>query len=106
MPSLKTINIGRENMRNVRNFTINGFESLETLSVGSSSFWLNSGARNDGECIISNCPELISITFDESAFREYEIFRLQNLTNLQSVTLNGANFKYSSIFDIESRRSK
>ena len=96
------MSLGHYNMRNIRNFTIDGFESLQTLSVGENSFWLNSGARNDGECIISNCPELRSITFGRAAFGEYEIFRLQNLPYLQSVTLNGANFKYSSVFDIES----
>ena len=91
-------------MLNMRNFTINGFPSLQTLYVGAYSFWLSSGQRNDGECIISNCPELRSIAFGEAAFREFEIFRLQNLPYLQSVTLNGANFKYSSIFDIESKQ--
>ena len=91
-------------MRNVRNFTIDGFESLQTLSVGENSFLLNSGARNDGECIISNCPALQEINFKQNALAEFNILRLRNLESLHTVILNLYNFRYGITFEMNSNQ--
>ena len=96
MPKLQTINIGSYNMIYVKNFLLNEFESLQSISIGASSFDIASL----GDCIISNCPLLTSIFFDDYAFEDYNYFVLQNVPSLQSITLWYRNFYSSNLFDI------
>lgn len=102
MPALKSISIGSYNMKNVRNFTIDGLESLQTLSVGVNSFLLNNVQRNDGEVRISNCPLLQSIIFESSSFEDYNVFRVNNVPSLDTIDMKGDNFRYTYSFDIDS----
>ena len=96
MPKLQTINIGRENMKYVKNFLLNEFESLQSISIGYYSFY----STSLGDCVISNCPLLTSIYFGSGAFNKYYYFVLQNVPSLQSITLDSSNFLASDLFDI------
>ena len=96
MPKLRTINIARENMRYVKNFLLNEFESLQSISIGASSFY----SASLGDCIISNCPLLTSIYFGSGAFNQYYYFVLQNVPSLQSITMSQHNFHASNLFGI------
>ena len=96
MPKLQTISIGSCNMRYVKNFLLNGFESLQSISIDYYSF----NIASLGDCIISNCPFLTSIYFDDEVFYSYKYFVLQNVPSLQSITLVSHNFYSSNLFDI------
>ena len=83
MTSLKTINIGTYNMKNVRNFTINGFESLETISINTGSFSSSTSTQKSGsEVVIRNCHRLNSVWIGDSVFADFQRFTLSNLTSL------------------------
>ena len=96
MPSLQSINIGQHNMIYVKNFLINGLESLQTLSIDYRSFY----SVSSGSCSISNCPLLSSIYLGGDVFEKYKYFVLQNVPSLQSITMSYDNFVSSTVFDI------
>ena len=83
-------------MRYVKNFLIDGFESLKTLSIGEYSF----DSVSLGDCVISNCPLLSSMSFGNYAFEYYIYFVLQNVPSLQAISLHSYNFYSSNLFDI------
>ena len=83
-------------MRNVQYFLLDGFESLQSLSIG----WHSFASVSTGDCIISNCPLLSSIHFGDYAFEDYHYFVLQNVPSLQSITMSQHNFHASNLFGI------
>ena len=112
-PLLKTIIIKNNCFTKARTFSINGLQSLTTLSIGSNSFTQHT--NNYGNDIdksksfhILNCAKLESIEIGEYSFSDYGgQFELNNLPELQSLIIgsnstDSYNFYSSSSFEIES----
>ena len=55
---LKRIEIGNECFQHVREFVIDGLESMESVKIGESCFRIDDEKRDDGICRITNCPNL------------------------------------------------
>lgn len=100
MPKLQVINMQSRNFRYTKSFVIDGFESLQSITIGSECFYDSSKNEKTYSCTISNCPLLSSIAFGSYAFYYYSVFDLQNVPNLKSITMNDYNFKESSILQI------
>ena len=104
MPSLKTINIGSDNMRNVRNFTINGFESLETISINTGSFRSSTSTQKSGsEVNIRNCHRLNSVWIGDYAFADFQRFTISNLTSLESLTTTDYSLSLTTMFELSGK---
>ena len=93
MPSLKTINIGTYNMKNVRNFTLDVLESLESLTINEYSLRISSSTQKSGsEVRITHCPNLVSITVYRDVLSDFQKLTMYNLTSLESITTYDYSF--------------
>ena len=112
-PLLKTIIIKNNCFTKARTFSINGLQSLTTLSIGSNSFTQHTNDYGNDidkskSFHILNCTKLESIEIGEYSFSDYGgQFELNGLPELQSLIIgsnstDSYNFYSSSSFEIES----
>ena len=55
---LKSMTIGKSCFKHVREFVLDGLESLESVKIGRLCFIIDHEERDDGVCRITNCPRL------------------------------------------------
>ena len=58
---IKSITIGNDCFKHVREFVIDGLKSLESVKFGEKCFRISGGRRDDGICRITNCPNLCQL---------------------------------------------
>ena len=91
---LKRIEIGNECFTNVREFVIDGLESLESVKIGEKCFSISDDQRNDGICQITNCPNPRQLEIGDYSFVDFKSFELSNLNSIQSIKF-GSCFWYT-----------
>ena len=92
---LKSINIGYNCFMNVREFVIDGLESLERVKIGELCFRISFYERNDGVCRITNCPNLRQLEIGDDSFEDFKSFELSNLNSIQSIKFGDNCFRYA-----------
>ena len=92
---LKSITIGNECFKNVREFVLDGLESLESVIIAGECFRISDGERNDGVCRITNCPNLRQLEIGYHSFRNFKSFELSNVNSIQSINFGYRCFKFA-----------
>ena len=92
---LKSIYIGNHCFKHVREFVIDGLESLESVKIGKDCFRISGEERDDGICRITNCPNLRQLEIGWNSFEDFKSFELSNVNSLQSIKLGDWCFQYS-----------
>ena len=92
---LKRIEIGYSCFKYVREFVIDGLESLESVEIGDYCFTIDNIERDDGICRITNCPNLTQLEIGDLSFRDFKSFELSNLNSLQSIKFGEDCFIYA-----------
>ena len=99
---LRSVVIGNSCFKYVRIFSIVGLNWLESVSIGTYSFWVGSSSSSkDSELKIVNCPQLKSLSIGGGSFVRYNWFELSHLPQLKSVEIvsdrynNGYGFRYA-----------
>ncbi|KNB44865.1 hypothetical protein JH06_1587 [Blastocystis sp. subtype 4] len=95
--SLKRIEIGDDCFEKVTRFEIDGLNELETIIIGSDSFYLDEITKEVGQFVIMNCDQLRLIQIGEDSFYWYESFELKNLPSLISIQLDDESFYSQTI---------
>ena len=94
-PQLKSITIGNHCFENVREFVIDGLESLESVIIGDYCFRIDDEERDDGICRIMNCPNLTQLEIGYDSFWDFKSFEFSNLNSIQSIKFGGWCFRYA-----------
>ena len=89
---LKRIEIGNHCFQHVREFVIDGLESLESVKIGKECFRI----YDDGICRITNCPNLRQLEIGDESFQYFKSFELSNVNSLQSI-----KFGYRCFYDAD-----
>ena len=92
---LKSISIGDHCFQHVREFVIDGLESLESMKIGTSCFGVDEEERDDGICRITNCPNLRQLELGNRSFEDFKSFELSNLNSIQSIKFGECCFDYA-----------
>ena len=97
---LKRIQIGNKCFKHVREFVIDGLESMESVIIGEECFRINDGTkwsheRDDGVCRITNCPNLRQLEIGDWSFVDFKSFELSNLNSIQSIIFGGRCFVFA-----------
>ena len=92
---LKRIEIGNNCFKNVREFVVDGLESLESVKIGRNCFRISDKERNDGVCRIMNCPTLRQLEIGHYSFEDFQSFELSNLNSIQSIKFGWKCFEYA-----------
>ena len=95
---LKRIEIGIECFENVREFVIDGMESLESVNIGDECFRIDYKRRDDRLCRITNCPNPRQLEIGWNCFYDFKSFELSNVNSLQSIYFgNYGCFHYADL---------
>ena len=93
---LRSITIGNNCFKNVREFVLDGLEKLESVTIGGECFKISDWKeRDDGVCRITNCPNLRQLEIGEGSFYDFNQFEISNVNSLQSVQFGRACFNYA-----------
>ena len=95
--------MGGYNFQREYSFILDGLESLTTVSIGAYSFESSTTQKSGSEVVIRNCQNLISLSLQEYAFRDFQKLTLTNLTSLQSITTNQYSFYLLSSFEFSGK---
>ena len=98
---LKRIEIGDECFKHVREFVIDGLESLESVKIGEYCFRIDGGERDDGVCQITNCPNLRQLEIGDWSFADFKSFEISHLNSLQSINFGDYCFWYAEDFSLK-----
>ena len=93
--SLKRIEIGSWCFQHVREFVIDGLESLESVKIGENCFRIDWRERDDGICRITNCPNLRQLEIGDESFQDSKSFKLSNVNSIQSIKFGNFCFNYA-----------
>ena len=93
--NLKSITIGQGCLKDVREFVIDGLESLESVKIGDECFYIDNNERDDGLCRIMNCPNLRQLEIGDWSFHDYKSFELSNVNSIQSIKFGNSCFGYA-----------
>ena len=82
---LKRIEIGNCSFGYVREFVIDGLESLESMIIGEESFSMKWDECDDGICRITNCPNLHQLEIRNGCCNNFRLFGLYNLNSISFI---------------------
>ena len=79
---------------------LDGLESLESVKIGNWCFGIDydddeEEERDDGICLITNCPNLCQLEIGDYSFVDFKSFELSNLNSLQSINFGDYCFFYT-----------
>ena len=94
---LKSITIGKDCFKHVREFVVDGLESLESVKIGVGCFKTGDRQRDDGVCRITNCPNLRQMEIGDGSFKDFQSFELSNLNSIQSIKFGDSCFWYTDL---------
>ena len=89
-PYLKVIVFGSQSYHHVREFVIDGLESLKSVKIGVRCF-----RAGNGVCRVTNCPNLRQLEIGMYSFCNFKSFELFNLNSLQSIEFGDLCFSYA-----------
>ena len=92
---LKRIEIGNDCFSYVREFVIDGLESLESVKIGGNCFRIGGEERDDGICRITNCPNLRQLEIGDDSFEDFKSFEISDLNSIQSIKFGNYCFKFA-----------
>ena len=92
---LKRIEIGNQCFEYVREFVIDGLESLESVKIGVLCFGIDWEERDDGICRITNCPNLRQSEIGHDSFYYFKSFELFYVNSLQSIKFGERCFRHA-----------
>ena len=92
---LKSITIGSSCFQNIREFVIDGLESLEIVKISGNCFRISDEERDDGVCQITNCPNLHQLEIGYGSFEDFKSFEISNINSLQSIKFGECCFWYA-----------
>ena len=98
---LKRIEIGNVCYRHVREFVIDGLDSLESVKIGERCFGIDDRRYIYDICRITNCPILRQLEIGNYSFRDFKSFELSNLNSLQSINFGKCCFIYAEGFSLK-----
>ena len=84
---LRSVVIGHYCFKYVQILSIVGLNWLESVSIGTYSFWSDGSLLVDSEFKIVNCPQLKSLSIGYYSFGRYNWFELSELPQLKSVVM-------------------
>ena len=87
---LETLKIGDGCFNYVSKVSVVGLKKLKYVVIGEKSFQNES---NDSELIVSDCPELVSLSVGSQSFKGFKGFKVSELTALKTITVGNDCFK-------------
>ena len=94
---IKSITTGDHCVQHVREFVIDGLESLESVKIGGKCFRIGEEERDDGVCQITNCPNLRQLEIGDNSFEDFKSFEISNVNSIQSINFGEYCFEYADI---------
>ena len=92
---VRSVVIGDSCFQYVQIFSIVGLNWLESVSIGTYSFWSDGSLLVDSEFKIVNCPQLKSLSIGGRSFGRYNGFELSQLPQLKSIIVaSDFSFQY------------
>ena len=97
---VKQLILGDKCLTHVHSFVLEGLGDLRELRVGKFRCTTTSGLKSivrwdDGTCRIANCPNLVSIQFDDLSFSQYVRFQLEQVASLRSLCIGKGAFYHA-----------
>ena len=89
--------IGHQCFQYVREFVIDGLESLESVKIGEKCFRIDYEERDDSICRITNCPNLRQLEIGNYSFYNFKSFELSNLNFIQFIKFDRICFKFADL---------
>ena len=91
---LEALTIGDGCFNYVSKVSVVGLKKLKSVAIGAKSFQNES---NDSELIVSDCPELVSLSVGNESFKGFKEMKLSGLDGLKRVTMGGNCFKNAEL---------
>ena len=91
---LEALTIGDECFNYVSKVSVVGLKKLKSVAIGANSFQNES---NDSELIVSDCPELVSLSVGNESFKGFKEMKLSGLDGLKRVTMGGNCFQNAEL---------
>ena len=92
--ALETLTIGDGCFNYVSKVSVVGLKKLKSVSIGAKSFQNES---NDSELVVSDCPELVSLSVGNESFKGFREMKLSGLDGLKRVVMDGNCFKNAEL---------
>ena len=87
---LEKLTIGDGCFNYVSKVSVVGLKKLKSVAIGAKSFQNES---NDSELIVSDCPELTSLSIGNESFKGFKEMKLSELDGLETITIGDDCFK-------------
>ena len=91
---LEALTIGDGCFNYVSKVSVVGLKKLKSVSIGANSFQNES---NDSELVVSDCPELTSLSIGNESFKGFKEMKLSGLDGLKTVVMGGNCFKNAEL---------
>ena len=91
---LEELTIGDGCFNYVSKVSVVGLKKLKSVAIGAKSFQNES---NDSELIVSDCPELVSLSVGNESFKGFKEMTLSELDGLKRVAMGGNCFKNAEL---------
>ena len=91
---LEELTIGDGCFNYVSQVSVVGLKKLKSVAIGAKSFQNES---NDSELIVSDCPELVSLSVGSESFKGFKEMTLSGLDGLKTVVMGGNCFKNAEL---------
>ena len=92
--ALKALTIGDGCFNYVSKVSVVGLKKLKSVAIGAKSF---QNDRNDSELVVSDCPELVSLSVGNESFKGFKEMKLSGLDGLKRVVMGGNCFKNAEL---------
>ena len=101
---LEALTIGDGCFNYVSKVSVVGLKKLKSVAIGAKSFQNES---NDSELIVSDCPELVSLSVGSQSFKGFKGFTVSEVTALKTITIENDCFKECNLLlkDLKSMES-
>ena len=91
---LEELTIGDGCFNYVSKVSVVGLKKLKSVAIGANSFQNDS---NDSELIVSDCPELVSLSVGNESFKGFKEMKMSGLDGLKRVVMGGNCFKNAEL---------
>ena len=92
--ALEELTIGDGCFNYVSKVSVVGLKKLKSVAIGAKSFQNES---NDSELVVSDCPELTSLSIGNESFKGFKEMKLSGLDGLKRVVMDGNCFKNAEL---------
>ena len=92
--ALETLTTGDGCFNYVSKVSVVGLKKLNSVAIGAKSFQNES---NDSELVVSDCPELVSLSVGNESFKGFREMKLNGLDGLKRVVMGGNCFKNAEL---------